>query len=736
MRNRAPSCSHLGWVLAAAVCLAAARPARAEVSALDVQRRVDALVARVKGRQQEDGSFLARQKRWPVGHTALAVLALRTAGVRADDPAVRTGAAFLVRRGTVSSYGVYQNSLRIMALESVDPDAYRDEIAASARYLMRAQQPSGGWTYGDSGRTDNSNSQFAVLGLNSAALSGIDVPEALWRSARDYFALGQNRDGGWGYRTADGDSYGSMTAAGLASLYVCDLWLHARGGRCGVYYSDVRVQNGLGWLAAHFSVTGNPGTDAVRWKFYYLYGLERAGVILARRYFGRHDWYREGIEHLVGRSPDPAAMGPGNEWDLLRDCFELLFLAKANAPILMLKAQWGGRWHSNRYDARFLVQYVARLLRQPLDWQIAPLSSPLKELMAAPVLYMSGKGSAVWSSEEVRRLKEHSAAGGFLLVEAADGDPAFDRAFRTLVRERFPEEQLVGLPKDHPIYTAYFDIPADERPDLEAVMGPCWLSVLYAPQGLSCEWDVADFDHVNFKLGANIVAYVTGLTKLEGKLAEPVYYVPAERPPEERRGAFALGQVVHDGNWQPHKVAWTRVLEDVNQKAGLTVYSRPLPIRPDVESPFQAQMLYLTGVEELRLNAETQRALKLYLERGGFVFAEAACGSKRFDASFRRLIKQMYPDQELKELPLGHPLFEGGEPLGQVEYSPAVREETPELRRPLLEFIELNGRAAVIYSRYDISSAIDGHPCYRCPSVLQPSAGRLAVQVVLYGLAS
>lgn len=736
MRNRAPSCSHLGWVLAAAVCLAAARPARAEVSALDVQRRVDALVARVKGRQQEDGSFLARQKRWPVGHTALAVLALRTAGVRADDPAVRMGAAFLVKRGTVSSYGVYQNSLRIMALESVDPDAYSDEIAASARYLMRAQQPSGGWTYGDSGRTDNSNSQFAVLGLNSAALSGIDVPEALWRSARDYFALGQNRDGGWGYRTADGDSYGSMTAAGLASLYVCDLWLHARGGRCGVYYSDVRVQNGLGWLAAHFSVTGNPGGDAGRWKYYYLYGLERAGVILARRYFGRHDWYREGIEHLVGRSPDPAAMGPGNEWDLLRDCFELLFLAKANAPILMLKAQWGGRWHSNRYDARFLVQYVARLLRQPLDWQIAPLSSPLKELMTAPVLYMSGKGSAVWSSEEVRRLKEFSAAGGFLLVEAADGDPAFDRAFRTLVKERFPEEQLVGLPKDHPIYTAYFDIPADERPDLEAVMGPCWISVLYAPQGLSCEWDVADFDHVNFKLGANIVAYVTGLTKLEGKLAEPVYYVPAERPPEERRGAFTLGQVVHDGNWQPHKVAWTRVLEDVNQKAGLTVYSRPLPIRPDVESPFQAQMLYLTGVEELRLSAEAQRALKLYLERGGFVFAEAACGSKRFDGSFRRLIKQMYPDQELKELPLGHPLFEGGEPLGQVEYSPAVREETPELRRPLLEFIELNGRAAVIYSRYDISSAIDGHPCYRCPSVLQPSAGRLAVQIVLYGLAS
>ena len=58
---------------------------------------------------------------------------------------------------------------------------------------------------------------------------------------------------------------------------------------------------------------------------------------------------------------------------------------------------------------------------------------------------------------------------------------------------------------------------------------------------------------------------------------------------------------------------------------------------------------------------------------------------------------------------MGRPLFEGGEPLG---------------------------RAAIIYSRYDISSAIDGHPCHRCLSVLQPSARRLAVKIVLYGLAS
>jgi hypothetical protein len=275
-----------------------------------------------------------------------------------------------------------------------------------------------------------------------------------------------------------------------------------------------------------------------------------------------------------------------------------------------------------------------------------------------------------------------------------------------------------------------------ERPPLEAVQGPCWVSVLYAPQGLSCQWDVADFDDVSFKLGANIVAFATGLEKFRGKLTMPSYYVPSERESEPRRGAFTLGQVVHDGNWQPHKVAWRKVLERLNATAGIAVYSRPLPIRVDVESPFQAHMLYLTGTRELQLSPEAQKELKLYLERGGFLFVEAACGSRQFDRSFRSLVREMFPEQELEALPLGHPLFEAGRPLRQVKYSRAVRLTSPDLARPVLEYVEQEGRATVVYSKYDLSSAIDGHPCHTCPALLEPSASELAMKILLYGLSS
>ncbi len=710
------------------------RCATCQVTADELQQRIVQLTAAVRAGQSPNGSFVRERSSWPIGQTAFAVLALRSAGVPADDPAVTQGVEFLIGRQPKEEQGVYETALKIMALQSVDPVRYLDEISAGALYLIGAQQESGGWPYGKSGRTDNSNSQFAILGLHAAATAGVKIPDAVWQAAYNYFSAGQNPDGGWSYQVRAGNSYGSMTAAGVASLYVCDLWLHVSRGQCGVYADETRVRAGLEWLARNFSVTRNPNKDS--WKFYYLYGLERAGTILARRYFGAHDWYREGVEHLVG-DPEQMVLAPSQyEWKYLQQCYMLLFLAKGNAPLLIQKAEWTGAWNTYRYDLRFLTEFIARKLEQQVDWQIVPLEAPLDQLMGAPILYISGRGTFQWTPEQIGRLQDYVQAGGFLLVEAVGGDPVFDRLFRGFLREHFSDYSLEVLPADHPIYSCYFDIPAGARPRLEAVKGPCWISVLYAPRGLSCPWDVADYGDVNFQLGTNIAAYVTGLEQLQGKLVKPVYYTPTRQEPEARRGAFTLGQVVYDGEWQPHKIAWRKVLELANEKAGLQVYSRPIPIRVDVESPFQAQMLYLTGVQELALSQDARDALKRYVERGGFIFAEAACGSARFDRSFRELMKAMFPKQDLTVLPIGHALYELGEPLGKIAYSRAVLEAEPGLDRPMLEYVELDGRAVIVYSKYDLSSAIDGHPCYTCPSVLEPSASRLAIKILLYGLSS
>ena len=166
----------------------------------------------------------------------------------------------------------------------------------------------GNWTYtefrGQPG--DNSNTQYALLGLNAASEAGIPVRPEVWALARAYFEHYQNRDGGWGYTPRAKQSTASMTCAGISSLIFCGSRrfqsfesLHGEAiHHCGEGEFDPFLNRGIDWLATHFDVRQNIG-HGQQYKIYYLYGLERAGRLAGVRFFGQNDWYRLGAEELV-----------------------------------------------------------------------------------------------------------------------------------------------------------------------------------------------------------------------------------------------------------------------------------------------------------------------------------------------------------------------------------------------------------------------------------------------------
>jgi hypothetical protein len=96
---------------------------------------------------------------------------------------------------------------------------------------------------------------------------------------------------------------------------------------------DQSIRDGCAWLAKNFTVTGNPGYGA--WHYYYLYGLERAGVLSLVRLFGKNDWYEKGVNYLLGAQQGNGSWpGTGNCSDLSNTCFALLFLKRATTPII------------------------------------------------------------------------------------------------------------------------------------------------------------------------------------------------------------------------------------------------------------------------------------------------------------------------------------------------------------------------------------------------------------------
>ena len=123
-----------------------------------------------------------------------------------------------------------------------------------------------------------------------------------------------------------------MTTAGLASIIICQnrLW------RARVFGGSLRaetrraVRDALAWLQLHFYVDHNPGWGG-HWHGYYLYGLERAGILGRFRFVGPHDWYHRGAEHILKTKMYLASHG-------VDACFTLLFLKRAtsrmDAPVI------------------------------------------------------------------------------------------------------------------------------------------------------------------------------------------------------------------------------------------------------------------------------------------------------------------------------------------------------------------------------------------------------------------
>ena len=53
---------------------------------------------------------------------------------------------------------------------------------------------------------------------------------------------------------------------------------------------------------------------------------------------------------------------------------------------------------------------------------------------------------------------------------------------------------------------------------------------------------------------------------------------------------------------------------------------------------------------------------------------------------------------------------------------------------PILEGIEIDGRFAIIYSRYDISCALEHQATLSCDGYVEADAAKLAINAVLYAM--
>lgn len=763
--------SRIGRVLAIVLGIAGVTgplltsPVRGAVTREEVERAIKEGVRFLKQEQRGDGSWSDVDNDAHTGSTSLVTLALLTAGEPVNSPTIRRALGYLRNFGPDELKSTYAVSLQTMVFAAAEPERDQLKLVANVEWLTRAQiRPAdrvnwpGSWTYSviKNRHGDNSNSQYALLGLHAANEVGIPVRPDVWTLARSYWENCQHRDGGWAYTPdASSPASGSMTSAGISSLIITGLKRYQGQEtlvgdeihNCGKGGLNVDLVRGIDWMANHFRVGENFG-HGQQWRYYYLYGMERAGRLSGRRFFGEHDWYREGAEKLV-HDQDPLRgfwRGAIFEQDpVVATSFSLLFLAKGRSPVLINKLRHGPKadWDNDADDIRNLVGVVTRdwkslLGGQLLTWQVVdPNVSTVEDLMQAPIAYFNGHKVPEFTDEGMKNLRDFIEQGGFIFAEACCGEKEFDTGFRALMEKIFPEEgyKLHALTEEHAVWRARHLLSPDVHP-LWGIEHGCRTVVIYSPEDLSCYWNQAENSPANpavikaLRVGQNVVDYATGRELPADKLA--VREVKDFKPDSPRRGALHIAKLVHAGDWNVAPLAIPNLTTSLRQKSGLDVVINHKELFPNDPNIVHFPLIYLHGRAGFTYSKENIDAIRRHLTPGGgTLFADAACGSPAFDASFRKFVATLLPNTPLVPIPRDDELYSKkvGYDLADVHFTKAVGGGVD---YPQLEGIKIDGHWAVIYSKYDLGCALERHQGLDCKGYSYESALRIATNIVLY----
>lgn len=753
------------------------------ISAEDVRRAINLGTRFLLTEQLENGSFpqLAPQHRG--GITMLCALALLNSGVQAEDPRLKAALdrVLEIRDEQLSTYTA---SLRVMVLCLADPKRYREQIATDVRWLeskqIRAGETVGGWAYGHepgNPKADASNSQFAILALHEARLIGLPIPAEVWERADQYWkAMFDSSTGGFMYRhNIRNHAYGSMTCAGISSMLIIsenlkrpEDFVDPQGNIscCHDTPEPKEVTRAITWMSKNFAVQKNPGQDTMT-KFYYLYGLERAGRISGRRFFGEWDWYRLGAAHLIktqkGTGAWQGAAGLGEDSEFIATSFALLFLSKGRRPIVLGKFQHADDerlWDVHPQGIHYLVRRLEQAWADKLNWQtIDGRQATVDDLHEAPVLFLSGRDQLELNDEQKKNLRAYIETGGFIFAEAAQGDGCgdnveFDKRLRELVAELFPGSALEPLPESHPIWNSHFKLlPSKNRP-LLGIQASCRTSLVYCPRNLAGLWELnqpswmASFpkpaqDEIEYatRMGINIIAYATG-RQLNEKLDTPKVIASNRAGPVSR--LIQIPKLDHGGGADDAPNAWRNMLARFEFDLQMPVDKTKILVPPQWESLQKYPVIFVHGRNALSWTEQERADLRQYLDNGGFLFVDSICAAKPFADSIRREFKAIYPNLEWQLIPADHPIWSEeflGYDVRQVTlHAPEVNADGTAGSRerqtsPSLEMLTLpDGRIAAVLSPYDLSCAMENAAASQCVGYNKDDASKIAVNVVLYAL--
>jgi len=190
--------------------------------------------------------------------------------------------------------------------------------------------------------------------------------------------------------------------------------------------------------------------------------------------------------------------------------------------IALLKYNGGGDWYANPTSLPNLIKFSNQNINTTINNKPATVEPGSPDIFSYPFIHATGHGNIVFSDGEIQNLRNYMMSGGFMHF---DDNYGLDEYLRREIKRIFPNNDLVEIPANHPIFQKPYSFPGGlpkihehdgKRPQAFGIFIENRLVLLYTFEcDLGDGWEDAEVHNdpkevreKALKMGANILNYI------------------------------------------------------------------------------------------------------------------------------------------------------------------------------------------------------------------------------------
>jgi hypothetical protein len=189
---------------------------------------------------------------------------------------------------------------------------------------------------------------------------------------------------------------------------------------------------------------------------------------------------------------------------------------------------------------------------------------------------------------------------------------------------------------------------------------------------------------------------------------------------------IALVKYGGGGDWYADPTALPNLISFCNSQMNTNIHPEPSTVEVGSADLFNFPLVHLTGHGNIVLSEQEAMNLRNYLEAGGFLHVDDNYG---LDPFFRREIRKVFPDRELRELPNSHPIFH--QKYSFSEGLPKIHEH--DNKPPQAFGIFIDDRLVCLYTyESDISDGWENEAVHNNPPELREIALKMGANIISF----